>query len=185
MMTFPGLPATEKDGRLEARQAESNARQAAEARIPEPEVQSKLAPQSAVTLESARLRQLEGRTFADIPCASFHGRGPRWCCCLFVSQAAALSARSALETWAQSHSFAAQGRAYVGVAAGRRCAVLTMYRREGRTEYAFEGFALLAQLTNYSNGGLRLQNRPRTHEAALRLLDSGFEALLRTYCPNS
>jgi hypothetical protein len=94
-------------------------------------------------------------------------------------------ARAALQAWAQPRSFVEQGRAYVGVVAGRRCAAMAMFRREGKTEYAFEGFALLVQLTSYSNGGLHLCHKLSTQEEAIRLLDSGFEALLRTYCQTS
>ena len=91
-------------------------------------------------------------------------------------------ARAALGAWALSHGFVGQGRAYVGVVAGRRCAAVAIYRRTGKTEYRFECFALLVQLTSYSNCGMHVQQKPRTLEEAVRMLDAGFNALMQKYC---
>jgi hypothetical protein len=88
-------------------------------------------------------------------------------------------ATAALRVWAKARGFAAQDRAYAGIVAGRRCAALSIYRREGRTEYAFRGFALLVELTSYSTGAFHVYQRPRTQDEALRLLDFGFDAALR------
>jgi hypothetical protein len=87
-------------------------------------------------------------------------------------------ARAALQTWAQSHGFAARDRAYVGVVRGRRCAAFAIYRREGKTEYVFECFALLMELTTCSSTRMNLYPQPRTTDEVILLLNSGLDTLL-------
>jgi hypothetical protein len=91
-------------------------------------------------------------------------------------------ARATLQTWAQSRGFVAQGRAFVGIDAARRCAAFPTYRRVARSEYVFEGFALLIRLSGDSNVGLHLQCNLKTQTEAMQLLHAGFGALMARYC---
>lgn len=90
-------------------------------------------------------------------------------------------ARTALGAWAASHGFAAQGRAYVGVVEGRRCAAMAFYRDRAEDDYVLEGFAFILQLNSYTTGGAHVMQKPRVFQEGIELLNAGFEAVLGKY----
>lgn len=90
-------------------------------------------------------------------------------------------ARAALRAWAQARGWTEEGRAYVGLAEGRRCAVTMLYRQRARNDYVLDGFAFIVQLTDYAAGGAHMLERLGSQQQVLQGLDAGLSSMLVKY----
>lgn len=90
-------------------------------------------------------------------------------------------ARAALRAWALARGWTEQGRAYVGLAEGRRCAVTTLYRSRGRNDYVLDGLAFVVQLTDYSAASAHMVERLGSQQQVLQGLDAGLSSMLVKY----